>query len=243
MSNRSLIAAAAALVFGTAAVHAGENSYTGNVMLTTDYVFRGVSQTQEKAAIQGGFDAAFANGAFVGIWASNVNFGTGADGSSAEVDYYGGYSGALPCESCSYKAALYYYRYEGDEKFDYFEGMLSFTFSGLTVGLNYSPEYIGDGTTDAIGDKVKLFYPFVNFSHTFPGDFVLSLHAGYNEMSEEGVFEPGEDNYTDWSAGISKAIGGFNFALTYLDTNIKDLFGVDGDDADARVVFSVSRSL
>ncbi len=37
--------------------------------------------------------------------------------------------------------------------------------------------------------------------------------------------------------------GGFNFALTYWDTTIDDLYGVDSDDADARVVFSVSKSL
>jgi uncharacterized protein (TIGR02001 family) len=243
MSNKTLIASAAALLLGAASVFAGENSYTGNVMLTTDYVFRGVSQTQERGAIQGGFDATFANGLFAGVWASNVNFGTGADGASAEVDYYGGYSGALSCEGCSYKLVAYYYRYEGDKKFDYVEGLVSFTYGGFTAGLNYSPEYIGDATTDAIGKKVKLYYPFLNYGYTLPGDVALSLHVGYNKMSEDGVFEPAEDNYTDWSAGVSKAFGGFNFALTYLDTNIKDLFGVDSDDADARVVFSVSKSL
>ncbi len=85
-----MTAGAAALVMGSAGVDAA--SYTGNVAVATDYVFRGVSQTQERPAIQGGFDAAFDSGIYAGIWASNVNFGTDT---STEMDYYGGYLGQL----------------------------------------------------------------------------------------------------------------------------------------------------
>ena len=50
---------------------------TGNVGLTTDYVFRGISQTDEKPAIQGGLDYAHSSGAYAGVWASNVDFNDG----------------------------------------------------------------------------------------------------------------------------------------------------------------------
>ncbi len=57
---------------------AQEVTVTGNVSLTTDYAFRGISQTQEEPALQGGFDATFGDsGFYAGAWASSINFGTG----------------------------------------------------------------------------------------------------------------------------------------------------------------------
>ncbi|HMV70587.1 MAG TPA: TorF family putative porin [Pseudomonadales bacterium] len=239
MQMKAILALAAATLAMTGA-HAHAGNYTGNVTLATDYVFRGVSQTQERPAIQGGFDAAFDNGIYAGVWASNVDFGTDA---STELDFYGGYAARLSCSSCSYKIGVAYYRYDGDPQFDYVEAMLAFTWGGLTAGLNWSPEYVGDSATDALGDEVELYYPYLNYAHPLPFDLTLSLHVAMNLMSEKGLFEPGEDEYTEWSIGLGKSVGSFSFALTYWDSTIEDLYGVDSSDADARVVFSVGRSL
>ena len=238
----SAIAGATALTVLAASAQA-EDTYTANVMLASDYVFRGISQTQERGAIQGGFDALLDNGIYAGVWASNVNFDTGATGTSSEVDYYGGYTGALGCDGCSYKVGFIYYRYEGDTKYDYIEAAGALTFGGLTVGLNYSPEYLGDGTTDAVGDKVDFYYPYVNYSHTLPGDITLALHGAYNKMGEEGVFEAGQDDYSEWSVGLSKTFNGFTAGLTYWDTNTHDLAGALEGDGAARIVFSLSKAL
>jgi len=235
-----MTAGAAALVMGSAGVHAA--SYTGNVAVATDYVFRGVSQTLERPAIQGGFDATFDSGIYAGIWASNVNFNTDA---STEMDYYGGFSGTFGCTSCSYKIGFIYYDYDGDPGLDYIEGAASVTYGGLTVGLNYSPEYLGDLTTDTFGDEVEFYYPYANYSYALPADFTLALHVAMNIMSEDGVFEPEEDEYTEWSVGVSRSfeeIGGITLGLTYWDTTIDELYGYS-DDADARVVFSASKAL
>lgn len=243
MTSRLKTLAGASALMLLAGQAAAENTYTANVMLASDYVFRGISQTQEKGAIQGGFDAVLDNGIYAGVWASNVNFDTGARGTSTEVDYYGGYSGAIGCTSCSYKVGFIYYRYEGDTKFDYIEAAASLTFGGFVVGLNYSPEYLGDGTTKAVGDEVDFYYPYVKYNHTLPGDIALSLHAAYNKMGEEGVFEPGQDDYSEWAVGLSKTFNGFTAGVTYWDTNTHDLYvPLDGDGA-ARVVFSLSKVL
>ena len=243
MNLRAMMTAgAAALAMGSMGAEAA--SYTGNVGVATDYVFRGISQTQERPAIQGGFDATFDSGIYAGIWASNVNFGTDA---STEMDYYGGYSGSFGCSSCSYKIGFIYYDYDGDPQFDYVEAAASVTYGGLTVGLNWSPEYLGDGTTDAIGDEVEFWYPYANYSYALPWwDLSLALHVAGNIMSEDGVFEPEEDNYTEWSVGLSrtfKEMGGITLGLTYWDTTVDDLWGVGADDADGRVVFSASKAL
>ena len=184
-----------------------------------------------------------ANGIYAGVWASNVNFGTGADGTSTEVDYYGGYSGTFGCGSCSYKAGFIYYRYEGDKNLDYIEGAVSVTFAGVTAGLNYSPAYLGDYGKLATGDDVALFYPYINYSYALPADISLSLHGAYNGMSEKGLFEAGQDDYSEWSVGLAKAFGGINFGLTYWDTNTHSLPGFLSADGGARVVFSASKTL
>jgi hypothetical protein len=72
-----------------AAAPAPAYSITGNVSLTTDYTFRGLSQTNDNPAIQGGLDFAMANGFYLGTWASNIDFGF--PGQSIELDLYGGY--------------------------------------------------------------------------------------------------------------------------------------------------------
>ena len=64
-----------------------------NVGATTDYRYRGVSQTRLKPALQGGVD--YSNGPFyLGAWASTIKWIKDAKGdASVEIDLYGGYKG------------------------------------------------------------------------------------------------------------------------------------------------------
>ena len=95
-----------------------EVSVSGNVTYATDYTFRGVSQTNEKNAIQGGFDLDFGNGFYAGTWASNVNFGTET---STETDFYAGYAFDV-AEGVTVDLSYYYFLYAGDESdFNYSE--------------------------------------------------------------------------------------------------------------------------
>ena len=70
-------AVAATLMAGTPLVTQTEEDgfqISGNVALTTDYRFRGISQSDEELAIQGGFDAEFGPGFYIGTWGSSVDF-------------------------------------------------------------------------------------------------------------------------------------------------------------------------
>ena len=62
-------------------------SVSANVSFTSDYIWRGMTQS-DAPAIQGGFDFAAENGFYAGIWGSNVNFNNGA---GSELDLYFGY--------------------------------------------------------------------------------------------------------------------------------------------------------
>jgi uncharacterized protein (TIGR02001 family) len=82
----ALVAAAASVAMGGAAM-AEELKLSYNVGVASDYVFRGVSQTQEDPQVFGGIDATYGIG-YAGVWASNVDFG--ADDPTAEIDFYAG---------------------------------------------------------------------------------------------------------------------------------------------------------
>ena len=200
---------------------------SANVALASDYMFRGVSQTDEKLAIQGGLDLETDSGFYLGTWVSNVNFGTD---SSTEQDIYFGYAGETE-GGIGYDLGYIYFDYEGDSEFDYQELALSMSIGDLTFGVNYSSEYLGDGGP-------RFIYPYVDYSYALPNDYSLSLHVGMTDLDEEGLFEVGEDSYADYSVGVSKTFDGFDLSLTYVGSTIDGL-----DAADDRVVFIVSRSL
>ena len=67
-------------------------SVSGNMSLTSDYIWRGMTQNDGEVAIQGGFDLETDSGFYLGTWAGSANFG---GGESLELDYYGGYAGYI----------------------------------------------------------------------------------------------------------------------------------------------------
>ena len=111
---RNLLIFSVLAAASTAPAFAQEVTVSGNVALTTDYVFRGVSQSDQGPAVQGGFDVAFGDsGAYAGAWASNINFGTG--GSNLELDLYGGFKFALGPVAMDVGVAGYFYPSASDD--------------------------------------------------------------------------------------------------------------------------------
>jgi len=221
---------------GSSANAADEVSISGNVTLATDYVFRGQSQTQEDAAVQGGLDLEY-GGFYLGAWGSNVDFGTDA---TAEIDYYGGYNFSLS-EDLSLDLGYIYYSYAGESDLNFNEVKAALSWKDLTVGVNYSWDYLGQ---DPFGEgDVDFFYYFADYSIALPADFSLGLHVALNSADGNAnniAFEAdGENEYTEWNASLGKSFLGVDFALTYWGTTI-DGSNEYGDD---RVVFSVSKSM
>lgn len=225
--KKSVMSLAIVAAISAPALAVAESSISANVTLATDYMFRGVSQTDNKGAIQGGFDYDSGAGFYAGIWASNVDFGTDA---STEMDYYFGYAGDIN-KDVSFDVSFIYFDYEGDAEFDYQEIAGSISFSDFTVGMNYSPEYLGEGGPD-------FFYPYADYSFGLPDDMSLDLHVGYNKVDEDGVIDS-DDDYLDYSIGLSKSISDVDLSLAYIGND------VDADSADIfddRLMFSISKS-
>jgi uncharacterized protein (TIGR02001 family) len=232
MLKKTLLTAAVASTLMTGATLANADSAwstSANVALTTDYKFRGISQSDESAALQGGFDVNHESGFYVGAWASSVDFdtnGPGYDG-SLELDYYLGYGSDIGDTGFSYDVGVMAYTYPGDNgpDGDYNEIYGSVAWKDLTVGLVYSDDYYAE--TD------EFTYVYADYSYGLPWELSLDLHVGYNMLEEDGGFlSSDEDAYTDYSVSISRDVMGFNIAVAYAGTDLDDddLFGTDWGD-------------
>ncbi len=246
---------ATALVLSTPVVVYAEDSpheFSANVALSTDYRFRGISQTTEDPALSGGFDYSYTPyGFYAGVWASNLDFGEDTsvnpalqDAADLEIDFYGGFGGEFAGTGIGWDIGGLYYMYPGSDTgsgvadYDYFEvyGSLSYDFGNFDVagGLAYSPDYFfeSDDSLYVYGD-IGVPLPFAGLA--------LAGHVGHQWIDNNAQF--GTPDYLDWSVGLSKEIGIFGFDLSYIDTDLSDTECFGGTDfCDATVVFTFSSS-
>jgi len=234
--HKTALAAALATVTVTATAAESPHKFTGNVAYTSDYAFRGISQTLEKPAIQGGFDYGHSSGIYAGTWASSVDFG---DSTQSEWDWYGGFASTLPGSKIGYDVGVLSYNYTGgSDDYDFIEvyGKLNYDFGqfALKGGVNYSNDYF-----NASGSAT---YIFAGVDVPLGKDFSLSAAAGHQSIDKEDRF--GAPSYTDYKVAVNYSLAGFGLSLAYIDTDLdkKDCFG-GTDLCDSRVVLTVSRSM
>lgn len=202
---------------------------TGNIALVSDYIFRGVSQTTNNAAVQGGLDWDTGAGFHFGTWASSLNFSDGNQ-ATTEVDLYGGYAGSI--DNFTYDVGFTYYWYPGAASalnYDLWEvyGKVGYDFGVASVGAGvaYSPDNFG-----ATGDAT-----YFNATLTVPVVDMLSVSAGvgYWDLTR------GAKNQTDYNVGATlKVYDWFDVDARYYNTDNKAL----GKIADDRFVVKISRA-
>lgn len=229
MTSKKLLSVLATTAFVASAGAKAEDAISANVTLATDYTFRGISQTDERPAIQGGFDYAHESGIYLGTWASNVEFGTQ---SSTEIDLYVGYAGEFG-NGLGYDISAIHFEYEGDGKFDYEEYALSFSYADFSLGVVYSDEYLGDGGP-------KFWYPNASYSYALAENWSLDLSVGYSDIDADDFWGDGEDSYFDWSIGVGTSAGGVDLALAWVGTDLDE--DEAGNIVEPRFVFSISKS-
>lgn len=215
-----LLASAALLAFPAAAAAQEGPSASGNIALTSDYVWRGVSQSDEGPALQVGFDVAD-DLFYVGTWASNVDFGGDAE---LELDVYAGVKPTLG--AITFDFGVLGYLYPQDTNLNTWEVKAAGTVaaeSGLaaTVSLFYSPEVGNDGPSS--------LYSELAVSAPIPGatigPFSLSVGASVGNYAFDN---PGVD-YTNWKVGITAATeSGWAIEAAYTDTDLDGVATADG---------------
>jgi len=129
---------------------------SSNFTISSNYFWRGMTQTMDNLAYSGGFDYAHASGFYVGTWGSNVSFG----GAGLELDTYAGYSGETEA-GFGYDVGYISYAYP-DAGGDFEEYYLSGSYEG--VGVSYYQPSEGDA------DYMELSYSYEDFSVSY-GDY------------------------------------------------------------------------
>jgi uncharacterized protein (TIGR02001 family) len=227
-----------ALMFGISAPALAQEemkpiTVTGSLALVTDYRFRGVSQTDENAAIQGGFSVAHESGFYVGTWASNLaGWGT-FGGSNMELDLYGGYR--LPVDGATVDVGLTWYMYPGGaSKTDFAEPYVKVSGTvgpvSLTGGVAYAPkqEALGNFSStpsSRFGDKEDNLYLWGDVAGGIPGTAAtVKAHLGYSDgnpgLGPNGTSVAPTGNYWDWMLGADYVLGPLTFGVAYVDTSI-----------------------
>jgi len=175
---------------------------------TSDYVFRGVSQSDENPAAQASFTYTTPVGLYTGVWASSVDFGSG--GPDIEYDTYVGYNIDVS-EAVNIDVMLNRYNYEGsanDSALAYNELIAKTTLLG-----NYSATIAY--TSDYLGSSEDSWYYALAAGVDLPNDFSLGFSAAHTTIDASLPF----DDYSDYAVSLGKSWGALSASLAYIDTD------------------------
>ena len=161
---------------------------SGNVALSSDYIWRGMTQTDGDVALSGGFDLTTDMGFYAGTWASNQSL---APNASMELDVYLGFAGEM-AENMTYDVGYISIQYPGNDAADFEEAYIAFNIYGLNI-------LYSDGQDDG-PSYAELAYSL----DVGPGTFNIS----YGEY---------EDNGDNALVGYDWGIGGFDIGFYYYD--------------------------
>ena len=219
--------------------------FTAGVSLTSDYRFRGVSQSNAEAAIQGWIQYDHASGFFANIWASTIDFQdqTSYD-STVEVDLTAGYNYAFSDTTSGTIKGVFYLYPDADTPpaagdYDYFEAIASvshdFGKAAVSGEIAWSPDFFGE-TGDAVALTGGVTVPIMDQFAFFDGGLKASSHAGYQWLDQ------GED-YFYYDLGATATWGLFDVDLRWVGTDIDNNDCSLPDICEDGVVLSVTANL
>jgi uncharacterized protein (TIGR02001 family) len=208
---------------------------TANVTVVSDYRYRGISQSNMKPAIQGGFDYAHESGFYIGNWNSSISWigdssyynSAGAVSAPIEMDFYAGIKKELIGEGFASDLGVlqYYYPTSGlpanttSPNTTEIYAAQNFTFGPITGFAKFSYAVTTlFGFTNSAGS----YYPDLTANYD-TGIWGLSVnaHVGYQKVAgQQVVAGVPTASYTDWKLGLTKDFGGgLSLAAAYIGTN------------------------
>ena len=227
----------------------GQFSTSASVALSTDYMWRGSSQTDNEPAISGSFDVNHASGFYAGAWASNVDLGN-ADGrgnnAHIEIDGYFGYANEIGDTGIGYDVGAMRYFFPGTESIDWNEYYAALSYSHFGIKVSHTEDFGGS-------DEQATHYLFT-FNHALPmGAHFHAGYAFYDFDDIDDVFGTTPNNIDnplqDYGIGVSKDFAGFNWDVTYYETLKEGKDATENNNAgsdnkaDSRFVLTISKSL
>ncbi|HEY0586027.1 MAG TPA: TorF family putative porin [Pseudoduganella sp.] len=190
-----------------------DNEISFNAAVTSDYRYRGYSQSRLKPALQGGADwVNNPTGFYAGTWASTIKWVKDSGGdASVEVDVYGGKRGEI-ASGLSYDVGFLAYIYPSNElpvnaNTREIYGQLSYGPASLKYSHSLSNLF-------GFADSKHSTYVDANFNQEVYEGIVLNLHLGHQKVKNNGAY-----SYTDWKVGATKDLGVATVALGYFKIN------------------------
>jgi uncharacterized protein (TIGR02001 family) len=209
---------------------ASDWSTSGNLALTSDYVFRGITQTDTGPALQVGVDVNHSKGFLAGAWVSNVDKDSYAN-ASMEVDLYIGWNTTLGAGGTDFTFKALRMNYPGTDFSDNNTNEFSAYFgrqvglASLSVGATYSNDSFGLGK-----------YRYLDGSVSMPlGPTTIGLHVGMNDFDNIVDLD-----YMDYSLSVSGDVAGLGLSLTFSGTDAEDA-GYNPDFCDDRIFLTISK--
>lgn len=211
----ALLASAILLASGSAAA-----GTSGTLALTSDYLFRGLSQTNQEPALQGGIEYAHDGGFYAGVWGSNISWlsdysSAGVPVSnSVELDGYLGWRGAVG-EHVKLDAGVYTYYYPGDYPAGFVRPYTTEAYFGVLLGPASLKYYHAATNLFGFADSDGSGYLDASVNYEFSPGWVLNAHAGRQRVRRTSAA-----SYSDWRLGLTRNFSsGWSLALAYADTN------------------------
>lgn len=234
----AMTGAARAQTAAPAPAPAAADPLSFNVGVVSEYRYRGLSQSRLKPAIQGGADYAFANGAYVGVWASTIKWvkdaGTiaGVDTGSTplEIDLYGGHKGEL-VKGVTYDVGGLYYLYAGNKynripgasKADTFEVYGALTYGIFTAKHSFAmTNLFGTGGGGGADESTGSYYFDLSAAYDAGNGWTITPHFGRQLVASYKVY-----TYNDYSITVAKDMGnGLSLSAALIQADVKKPGGV-----------------
>ena len=215
---------------------------TGSVALTSDYLFRGISQSDEGMAIQGSLTLNHDSGVYFTAWASSIaaQATTEPEQAGVEVDTLLGY--AFKSGEVTYDVGVMRYNYPGADnktnatRYSYNEVYASAAVAGAKVGVAVSDDYFGE--------TGKFLYVYADYGVALNDKVNLVTHVGWNKFDNDGNanFLGGtSDAYFDYKVGLNTTVAGLTLEAAYIGAD-SIAEATYGSPAEGRAVFTASKS-
>jgi len=211
------------------------NPLTFNVSVTTDYRYRGISQTRLKPALQGGADYDLGNGFYIGTWASTIKWikDGGGDG-NLEVDVYGGYKTELS-KGLNLDVGVLTYIYPSNKLNP--SANTTELYGALSFGVVTAKYSHSVSNLFGFADSKQSGYLDLSATLDLGDGFTLTPHIGH-----QSVKNLSSASYTDYALTLTKDYAGFTFGLAAVGTNTDSYVGAGKNLGKDGLVLSVKKA-
>jgi uncharacterized protein (TIGR02001 family) len=197
-----------------------------NLSVTSDYRYRGISQTRLKPALQGGADYALPGGFYIGAWASTIKWIKDSEGdASVEIDLYGGYKGEIT-KDVTYDVGVLNYWYPSAVTTPWANVYRNPNTTELYGAVTFGPvtAKYSHGVTNLFGNPGSKNSYYLDVSASFEVEGIsIAPHIGYQKVKNTP-----NASYTDYSITVSKDFNGIVPSIAIVGTDADKGFYVPG---------------